>query len=185
MIEFLEEEHLYLIDGVLVPSVTTVLSATAFQNKYSNIPKEILAKKSDFGNRVHKAIELNSSDGLTTSERIAFEQYQKLRAYHQFEPFEQELQVHFDNRYIGTLDMTAHYRGELVIADVKTTAKLDKRYLSYQLSMYKYAYERMFERTLAKAYVLWLPKKEIGHFIEIEFLPIEDCLKLVEEYEQL
>ena len=43
MIEFIEESHTYLIDGVITPSVSEILNFI-FPDKYSNIPKQILYK---------------------------------------------------------------------------------------------------------------------------------------------
>lgn len=44
MIEFLEEPHIYLKDGILVKSVTQILQLI-FPDKYKGIDKIILKKK--------------------------------------------------------------------------------------------------------------------------------------------
>ena len=41
MVEFIEEGHIYLVDGVIVPSVTQILHRV-FPEKYEGIPKEVL-----------------------------------------------------------------------------------------------------------------------------------------------
>ena len=56
MIEFLEEPHLYLKDGILVKSVTQILQLI-FPDKYKGIDKKILSKKADFGTKGHVIIE--------------------------------------------------------------------------------------------------------------------------------
>ena len=185
MIEFLPESHIYLVEGVIVPSVTSILKATLFKDKYKNVPSYILNNKATFGNNVHKAIELGTGDGLSLIERVSYDQWEKLRERYNISPIEQETLVHYDDLYCGTLDMVAIVNDELVINDIKTTAKLDKEYLSWQLSFYKYAYENMGGQELVRAYATWLPKKELGEFVEIEFKTKEEVLQLVSEYERL
>ena len=184
MIEFLPNEHLYLVRGVIVPSVTSILSSTIFKDKYKGIPAYILNNKANFGNNVHKAIELGTGDGLSIVERVSYDQWVKLQARHNIMPQEQETLVHYDDLYCGTLDMVAIVNDELVINDIKTTATLDKDYLSWQLSFYKYAYEKMGGQELVRAYATWLPKKELGEFVEIQFKTKEEILELVKEYER-
>lgn len=184
MIEFLPDEHLYLVSGVIVPSVTSILSSTIFKGKYDGVPKYILNNKAQFGTNVHRAIETGDSSDLSQIEMISYKQWLKLQERHKIEPQEQETLVHYQDMYCGTLDMVAIVNGELVINDIKTTAKLDEEYLSWQLSFYKYAYENMSDQELVKGYVTWLPKKELGQFIEIPFKTKEEVLDLVQDYER-
>ena len=48
MVEFLEKEHIYLVDGVIVPSVTQILEKI-FPDKYKGIPEDILQRKASYG----------------------------------------------------------------------------------------------------------------------------------------
>ena len=57
MVEFIEEGHIYLVDGVIVPSVTQILHKV-FPEKYEGIPKEVLNAKANYGTDVHKYIEI-------------------------------------------------------------------------------------------------------------------------------
>ena len=183
MIEFLPESHTYLVEGVIVPSVTSILSSTIFRKMYEGVPKYILNNKAQFGTNVHRAIETGDSGDLNQIEMISYQQWEKLKERYEIAPQEQETLVHYQDLYCGTLDMIAIVNGELVINDIKTTAKLDEDYLSWQLSFYKYAYENMGGKELVKGYVTWLPKKELGQFIEIPFKTKEEVLELVKEYE--
>lgn len=183
MIEFIEDEHIYLVGGVIVPSVTSILSNTIFKGKYDGVPKYILNNKAQFGTNVHRAIETGDSSDLTQIEMISYQQWLKLKEHYEIAPKKQEILVHYEDMYCGTLDMIATVDGELVINDIKTTAQLDEDYLSWQLSFYKYAYENMGGQELVKGYVTWLPKKELGQFIEIPFKTKEEVLELVKEYE--
>lgn len=47
-LEFIEETHTYIYDGVILPSITQILK-TKFGKKYNGISKEILNKASQRG----------------------------------------------------------------------------------------------------------------------------------------
>ena len=185
MIEFLEETHQYLVNGILTPSVTTILSATLFKDQYKDIPKYILDNAADFGNKVHKAVETGDTSELGLYSSIAYEQYERVIRRYQIALHEQEQIVHYDDLYTGTFDMTGYVNNIFSILDVKTTYKLNEEYLSWQLSFYKYAYERMYGKELHKAYVIWIPKNEVGQLKEIEFKSEQEVMELVKQYENL
>ena len=57
MIEFIEDTHTYLVNGVITPSVSTILGSTIFAKKYSGVSKESsLDIAASFRNECHKAI---------------------------------------------------------------------------------------------------------------------------------
>lgn len=181
-IEFIEEIHTYLCDGVIIPSVSELLNFI-FPDKYKGIPEHILSEKAQFGTNVHKAIE-NFENGLEISltefEEITFNQYLKLKAKYNLHVIEQEKMISYDGRYAGRLDMIAdvnHYR---CLIDIKTTAKLDKESLAYQLGFYKLAYYGL---PIEKCYCLWLPKKDLGQLIEIVPKSEKTLLEVLKEYE--
>jgi len=74
--------------------------------------------------------------------------------------------------------MIASIRGEVCLCDIKTTAELDKEYLSWQLSYYEMAMEKQFERL----YAIWLPKKGLGQVVPIERKPRELLIKKLNEF---
>lgn len=180
-IEFIEETHQYLIDGVLAPSVSELLH---FINptKYKGIPSCVLEQKAQWGTNIHQAIE-NFENGLETSltdlEAVTFEQYLKLKGKHQIAPVEMEQIVHYEDKYAGRLDMVADINWYRCLVDIKTTAKLDEEALAWQLGMYKLAYNK----PIHKCYCLWLPKNNIGRLVEIVPKAKEAILKVVEDYE--
>ena len=61
-LEYFDNEHLYLVDGVIVPSITTMLKAK-FGNKYSGVDKRTLQQAADAGTAVHNAIQRFCEDG--------------------------------------------------------------------------------------------------------------------------
>ena len=72
-LEFIEETHTYIYDGVILPSITQILK-TKFGKKYNGISKEILNKASQRGTEIHKAIEDYETKGSETP-------YKELRNY--------------------------------------------------------------------------------------------------------
>ena len=186
-LEFLESEHIYLKNGILVPSVTQILQLI-FPNKYKNVDKTILNKKASFGTEGHSIIEkLDVSDiniaknqflGIKNKDlEVCIREYLQLVEKHKIEPLEHEKMVSYKYSFCGTLDLIANIEGTRSLCDIKFTAELDKEYLSWQLGMYALALNETFE----KYYCIWLPKKELGQLVEIKPKTKEEILKKLEE----
>lgn len=187
MIEFLEKPHLYLVDGILVKSVTQILELI-FPDKYKGINKTILNRKAKFGTEGHSIIEHLDVSDLEESQKevltiknkdleICIREYLRLVKTLKIEPLEHEKQIHYKHLYAGTLDMIANVDGIESLIDIKFTAELDKEYLSWQLGMYQLAYGKEFE----KCYCLWLPKGKLGQLVEIVPKTKEEILNKLEE----
>ena len=187
MIEFIEEEHLYLVDGIIVPSVTQILGMI-FPDKYKNVDKEILKKKAEFGTLGHSIIEhldINNPDialnsilnGQNEELEYCIAQYINLCKTFEIEPLEHEKKVSYKYLYAGTLDLIANVDGIESLCDIKFTYKCDKEYLSWQLGMYALALGKEFE----KYYCVWLPKNKQGQLIEIVPKTKEEILMKLEE----
>lgn len=183
-IEYLDEEHIYLCNGVIVPSVSQVLHLI-FPDKYKNVDKKILNAKAKYGTQLHNYIE-QYENGLITQElnyiqEASFRQYLKLKDKYGIEVLEQEQIVNYKDIYAGRFDMTANVVTDYCLCDIKTTAELDKEYLSWQLSLYEYASGKKFD----KLYAIWLPKKDLGKLVEIERKSKEEIEKLLKKVEEI
>lgn len=180
MIEYIDEAHLYLLDGVIIPSVTQLLEKI-FPDKYKGVPKGILEKKAIYGSKAHSIIELYEKKEpyviASISLEIALNEYLRIKKEYNLEVISQEEIVHYKNYYAGRYDMVAKVNGELCLVDIKTTAQLDKEYLSWQLSLYELALGKNFD----KLYCLWLPKNQIGKLVEIERKDISEIEKMLGE----
>lgn len=185
-IEFLEGIHLYLVDGVITPSVSNILKFI-IPNKYANVPITILRNKAEFGTHVHNAIELYEKEldfELTETEQQVFEQYLKLKDEYDIQPIEQEKIVAYKQHFCGRLDMIATINGIKSLIDIKTTAKLDKESLGWQLGMYKLGHEFLYKESFEKCYCLWLPKNALGKLVEIEPKTKEEIETMLKEFEK-
>lgn len=63
MLKFNEELHQYTLNGVVIPSVTQVLEAAGLSN-LKMVDERILKASCDFGNAVHKTVELHCKGTL-------------------------------------------------------------------------------------------------------------------------
>lgn len=193
-ITFLEEPHIYLVDGVITPSVSEILHYI-FPDKYKGVNRKILNKKAEYGTTIHESIEMYEANIKTMSLKEAFDvviqakelsyiqeaslrQYLKLKTRHNIEVLEQEMMIQYEKKYAGRFDMVANVNGALSLCDIKTTAELDEEYLSYQLSYYEMAMGKKFD----KLYAIWLPKKDIGQVVEIKRKPREVLIKKLNEF---
>lgn len=188
MVEYIEESHTYLVDGVIVPSVTQLLQFK-FPDKYKGVPQNVLESKAEYGTKIHKLIEiLNGSDDWDSVYRAietcadyittnAIKQYLKLLSRHEIDVMMQE-KIVYNDKVAGRFDLLAQVNYELSLCDIKTTATLDKEYLSWQLSIYNY----LGKCNAKRLYAIWLPKKELGQLIEVDFKTDEEIENLIEEW---
>ena len=187
MIEFLENEHIYLKNGVIVLSVTQILELI-FPNKYKNINRSVLNKKASFGTTGHSIIKHLDVSDLETAKKevlniqnkdlqICIREYLRLVKQYQIRPIEQEQIVSYKQLFCGTLDMIGYVSRKYSLLDIKFTAELDKEYLSWQLGMYALAKGIKFE----KYYCVWLPKRKLGQLVEIVPKTKEEILKKLED----
>lgn len=201
MIEFIEEGHLYLKDGVLLPSVSEILHFI-FPDKYKSVDQEVLNKKAEYGSKVHESIEHYENVLTRTSKEEAFistkgilnldinqefslRQYIRLKDKYNIEVLEQEQIINYKDDYAGRFDMIAKVNNELSLCDIKTTAVLDKEYLSWQLSLYELAHMAMYGTSkFEKLYAIWLPKRSYGELVEIERKSISELLKVLKNFKE-
>lgn len=180
-IEYVEEGHVYLYKGLyIVPSVTQILQKI-FPDKYKNVPRETLMRKASYGKTIHEYIEQYEKGIITIKlnyiQEASFGQYLRLKDKYNINVLEQEKVVNYKDIYAGRFDMICDMNGEHCLCDIKTTASLDKEYLSWQLSLYEYAYGKKFDKLMA----IWLPKKNIGKLIEIERKSKKEIKDLLKE----
>ena len=146
-LEFLDDVHQYLIDGVCVKSITQILKFR-FGNKYAGIDKATLNRAAEQGTAVHKAIEEWCKDG-TESDLKELRNFKFLKNKYHFGVLENEVPVilFVDEKPVaaGRLDLVLDDPdGQTGLADIKRTSQLDKEYLAYQLNLYRIAYRQSY-----------------------------------------
>lgn len=149
MITFNADTHTYTDNNKILPSVTQVLGLA---NLYEFVNANLLERAARFGTAVHKATELYDQGKLNTDTLdIALVPYlngwKKFLRDTQFHVIHNELLVHSDMGYAGTLDRIGLIRGKLTLLDIKTTSVVPKT-TALQLAAYKYAFEEMQTRKI-------------------------------------
>ena len=147
VLEYIDETHTYLYDGVVLPSITQLLRVK-FGNKYNGIPKETLERASVQGTAVHKAIEDYDQHGIE-SELPELRNYKFLKKAYNFGCVDNEVPVVLfrDGEAVacGRLDLVLTEGEKIGLGDIKRTSTLDKTYLAYQLNLYRIAYQQCYD----------------------------------------
>lgn len=145
-LEYIDETHTYLVDGVIVPSVTQILK-TVFKNKYDFVAPAVLKSASEKGTATHEAIETYCKHGIDDGSQ-ELKNFRFLQKQYGFEVLENEVPVILwrgdEPICAGRLDMVLKMDDKIGGADIKRTSLLDKDYLGYQLNIYRLAYEQSY-----------------------------------------
>lgn len=154
-LEYDDETHTYIVDGIIVPSVTQIL-ARKFGHKYDDVSAETLNKAAERGTAIHKAIEEFCKEGKQ-SDMTEVSDFEFLMKYYHFQVIENELPIilEFDGElFAGRLDLILKKGDELgkAVADIKTTSTLDKEYLGYQLNLYRLGVEQSYGFNITSLY---------------------------------
>lgn len=181
---FLEEPHVYELDGEELPSVSEVTRFIA-RELYSDIPQHILDNAADRGTRVHKLTESLDRYGSCEADEVELPYitaYVDFRKKHKIQWEKIEWSTYNPERkYAGTIDRMGMVDGEMAIVDLKTTSTIHTVSVTAQLTLYKLMAEAQGFK-IDKLYVLQLKKDGKATFKEIAPDPklAESCLYLHE-----
>lgn len=146
-LEYFDDEHIYLVDGIVVPSITQILKVK-FGHKYDGISKAVLQRAAKAGTEVHDALEKYIKTG-EESDMPEVKNFKFLQKQYGFEVRQSEVPVILfladEPIAAGRLDMVIQsVDGAIGGADVKRTSTLDKEYLAYQLNLYRIAFRQCY-----------------------------------------
>ena len=138
----MEEEHRYLLpDGRELQGITPLLARRLFPAKYDGVPPDVMERAAVRGTRIHLELQLYDELGEVpdSSEAWAYAgELERQGLRHE----ESEYTVTDGERWASRVDKV--YRGGAeggwVLADVKTTYRLDEAYVSWQLSVYAWLF---------------------------------------------
>lgn len=148
-LEYIDDGHTYLVDGIIVPSITQILKVR-FGHKYDGISTRTLQKAADAGTSMHKAVEnyikTGTDDGSEELRNFKF-----LMKQYKLTPTESEVPVilYQDGAPFaaGRLDLVLKDGDRVGLGDLKRTSTLDKEYLACQLNLYTIAYVQSYPGT--------------------------------------
>ncbi len=193
-IKFYEREHLYLNGEQELTGVTSVMKAVLFPNKYDGIPESVLRQASRRGSDIHLACQTTDLVGTTLEDFLKkkergflddldypqeTENYLRIKAGHGIKMIANEYLVSDEVEFATMLDCIDD-KGNLY--DIKTTAELDTEYLSWQLSIGAYLFEK--QNPLLKAgklYGVWL-RGDINKLVEVKRKSDEEVEAVLEAY---
>lgn len=147
VIEYWEDTHEYLVNGVILPSITTILKKK-FGNKYNNVSPEILRKASEKGTNMHQTIQDYEEEGIDDLGSVELQNYKFLKKHYGWRVVYSEipvvLSINDEPIAVGRLDQIIEIDGEAGVNDLKRTSIFDKEYVAYQTNLYKIAYEQTY-----------------------------------------
>lgn len=145
-LEFDEELHQYFYDGIMLPSVTSVLD----NSQYEGVSPRLLKRASDYGRHIHKLIEEYEEKGTVPEERpIEFRNYLFLKRMYKFKTIKSELPlvIWCDDEPVlaGTCDAVTEWQGHLCVEDYKVRATLNKDEIAKQLNLYRLGLKQSYD----------------------------------------
>lgn len=148
-LEFDEEDHIYICDGIIVPSVSTILKA--FYNDYTNVSRYVLEQASKKGTALHEAIELFETTGQG-SDLQEFKNYLFLKKHFKFNVISSELPIIYEENgkilFAGQLDQIIEMDGRRGINDLKRVSSPNKDKIALQVNLYKLGYEQSYHEQI-------------------------------------
>ncbi len=182
VLEYIDETHTYLYDGIVLPSITQLLKCK-FGGKYDGIPKATLDRAAELGTAVHKAIEEYERQGIEV-DLPELRNWKFLKKAYNFDSIDNEVPVVLfkDGEAVacGRLDLVLTEKSAIGLGDIKRTSTLDKKYPTYQLNCYRVAYMQCYCAEIAFLRGIHL-RNDVRKYIDI---PINENLvdEVLDEY---
>lgn len=172
---FDETEHIYVVDGKEIPSITTILQPLS-QRAYGQVNQSVLDYARQRGTAVHEALELMD---LGAEPQITPEIVPYINAYNEWRSIYkpkwtgiEQIVYHDEYKIIGTLDRIGYLNGnELAIVDLKTSTPAKEALVSVclQTAAYEVCYNWQEDnQTPIKRYGLFLKKDGTFRFLDCE-----------------
>lgn len=138
-LSFEEKRHIYKLNGIAIPSVTTIMKPLS-EDVYGSIDEKVLNRAAARGTAVHNAIEnyvkFNIED-IPPEHEGYFDAFLLWYKEHNVVPYGTEVKLyHKGLLYAGTADMIASVDGLDTLIDFKTSASVSQMLCGVQLEAY-------------------------------------------------
>lgn len=166
---FLQEPHKYILGERELSGVTGLIQDRLFPNIYKDVPPYILNKAAKRGSFVHETIEMYDSGFIPTVVSPELKGYIDIKRDKHLKTIASEYIVSDNKNYASCIDVVFEdEKGNIVLADIKTTSKLHLQYVRWQLSIYAYLFELQ-NKTLKvdKLVTIWL-RGDKNEYIELD-----------------
>lgn len=161
-IKFDETLHKYTVDGKEVISVTQLLQKHKITPSYDAVDKELLRVASERGTLIHEEVEkwIESGECGFTEEAYYICDYLKDDAFYGSDILSEHMVA--NDIVAGRFDLLYPNGGhKLVLADIKTGNTKHLYGWTWQLSLYKYLYERMYNKKIEYLKILWAHDEDL------------------------
>lgn len=177
---FDKDTHTYTTpEGVCLQGITGIIERQLFPDKYSGVPEFVMKRAAERGSFVHEVCELVDDLGIDHESEEA-RNYQKIKESYGLQYEASEYLVSDNEHFASCIDKV--YResdSEFSLGDIKTTYKLDKEYVRWQLSIYAYLFERQNPGCkVVRLFAIWL-RGSISELLEVERIPDGIILELL------
>jgi hypothetical protein len=175
---FHPEDHTYILNGKQLSGITSLLDRQLFKDKYLGIPDEVLRKAAERGTFIHQCCEL-VDEGFVSDNQESIN-YLKLKEKYNLR-FEESEYLVSDNEHVASCidKVYRHDDTTFFLGDIKTTYKLNKEYVMWQLSIYAYLFEKQNPGAkVSSIFAIWL-RGEVAQLVELERVPTEKVEELL------
>lgn len=174
---FTDNPRGYYLKEKKMQGITGVIKKHLFPDLYKDVSDYILKQAAEKGKQIHADLFEFDMFGVLDSE---------IKRKYSFLLEQENLKI-IDNEYLVTdfknfasaIDKVAIKDDEIILIDVKNTAKLNERYLSWQLSILKYLFKKVNPNLhVAGLYVIWTREmifKKVKEISEKEVVNLLDC----------
>lgn len=171
VLEYIDSTHTYLVNGVIVESVTQYISKK-LGSKYDFIDPQVLERACNYGNKVHEEIEMYERYNVDNKTSKELSNYKFLKKAFDFKCLDNEFPIIIydkNNKPImaGRVDMMITKNGELGLADIKTSSVLDKERLSLQLNLYALGVKQSYNKEVTFLSGLHI-RNNVRKFVDIK-----------------
>lgn len=171
---YIEDTHEYFTNEFKkLHGITGFINDQLFPGKLDGIPESVLSLATERGKRVHEECENIDNEGIEAESKQG-ENYVRLKSDFGLTHIASEYIV-TDNEFIASpIDKVylGRYSDSVILGDIKTTYKLDMLYLSWQLSIYAYFFERQNSHLRVEALLaIWLRGEDMDSIVQVERIP--------------
>ena len=177
---FDQQAHTYTTpDGVCLQGITGMIERQLFPDKYSGVPDFVMRRAAERGSFIHEVCELVDDLGIEHESEEA-RNYQRLKEEHALRYEASEYLVSDNEHFASCIDKVYRESNtEFSLADIKTTYKLDKEYVRWQLSVYAYLFERQNPGCkVVRQFAIWLRGGK-SELVEVDRIPDEVVIALM------
>lgn len=171
---YIEETHEYFTpDFKKLHGITGFINDQLFPGKLDGIPESVLSLATERGKRVHEECENIDNEGIEAESKQG-KNYLRLKSDFGLTHIASEYIV-TDNEFIASpIDKVylGRYSNSVILGDIKTTYKLDMLYLSWQLSIYAYFFQKQNPNLIVDHLLaIWLRGDDNDTIVPVERIP--------------